>query len=127
MIGNQRDYDLVHDPVFFVRREKNMSKPVKIDLMINGELKHFEDDFVPFSKHIEMLEMNEKVSEGETSQVDWFKQKAAFVASLFRDPEVTGKSVINGLSAATADDDMETVIAEMLGIDPNEVAEIPTA
>ncbi|BAP85531.1 hypothetical protein LOOC260_109920 [Paucilactobacillus hokkaidonensis JCM 18461] len=104
-----------------------MSKPVKIDLMINGELKHFEDDFVPFSKHIEMLEMNEKVSEGETSQVDWFKQKAAFVASLFRDPEVTGKSVINGLSAATADDDMETVIAEMLGIDPNEVAEIPTA
>lgn len=104
-----------------------MSKPVTIDLMINGELKHFEETFIPFSKHIEMLEMNDEVAEGNVTQVEWYKKKIAFVASLFSDPAVTTESVMNGLNTADGDEVMENIIAEMLGVDPNEVAEIPTA
>lgn len=104
-----------------------MAQVVSIDLMINGKSEHIEEKFVPFRKHIEMLEMNAEVVEGNTTDLEWKLKKTEFIASLFSDERVTKESVLDGLSADNADEVMEMIIAEMLGYDPNSIAEVPTA
>lgn len=104
-----------------------MSEPVSIDLMINGKLEHIEETFIPFRKHIEMLEMNKKIEEQEVLESDWLLEKASFIASLFRDERVTQDTVLDGLPADDANEKMEEIIAQMLGVDPNGFTEIPTA
>lgn len=100
-----------------------MTKPVSIDLMIKGKKEHFEQTFVPFRKQIEMLKMNQSIEDTKITQAEWLEKKAKFIAGLFDDKRVTADAVLDGLSSATAVDDMENTIAEMLGVDPNEIAE----
>lgn len=100
-----------------------MQKPVSITLRINGKEQTFEQKFVPFRKHIEMLEMNAQLEEEPMPAGEWFVKKVTFIASLFDSKEVTKDSIIDGLSATNADEVMENIIAEMLGVDPNETAE----
>ena len=104
-----------------------MSKTLTLDLHMNDKIEHFEQDFVPFRKHIEMLKMNEKVSQGGITELEWLEKKATFIASLFSDKRVTMDAILDGLSSTTANEEMERVIGQMLGIDPNDVTEVPTA
>lgn len=104
-----------------------MSQPVTIDLMTKNGMKHYEETFVPFRKHLEMLEMNAQLEKEPMSELEWLKKQTSFISSVFTDEEVTPDAIMDGLNSSDYKEKFELVIAQMMGFDPNVIAEAPTA
>lgn len=106
-----------------------MDKTIKLRLrMKNGEYKTFMTDFVPFSKRQEYIRKEAELEERKDkdgnpiipTQNDYSELQADFVASLFDDKEVTGKTILNGIDTLESNQIMEIIRYRVLGFSKEE-------
>ncbi|VDG18313.1 hypothetical protein [Lactobacillus casei subsp. casei ATCC 393] [Lactiplantibacillus mudanjiangensis] len=87
-----------------------MAETFKIKLRgADGKVKTFEQKFIPTQKMLDLIELQDKTSQGGYLLSDYRKDQVKFLADLFDDPAVTEEAILNGLNAL----DFNTVMNEM--------------
>lgn len=106
-----------------------MDKTIKLNLrMKNGDYKTFLTDFVPFSKRQEYIRLeaelqDRKDDEGkpmEATENEYAEMQSDFVATLFKEKEVTGKAIRDGLDTLDSDQIYEIIRYRILGFNKEE-------
>lgn len=87
----------------------------------DGKEAVFRQRAVPTQKLIEFMELTPENYTELTTQADWIKKNAEFIASLFDNKRVTPDFLLSHINAWDWSDFVDQIGAQMLGVDPKKL------